>query len=128
MLLLYNLSLWLYAAGISIAALFGNRKARLWKDGRRNLREQLSALKKDEARVWFHCSSLGEFEQGRPVMEAWKRKFPRTKIILTFFSPSGFEVRKNYVGADHVFYLPLDTQKNANDFLDLVNPEKIFFV
>src|SRR5262245_56216657 len=83
MLLIYNLSLLFYEAGIFFAALFGNHKAKLWIEGRKNWRSRLSAaLGKEERRVWFHCSSLGEFEQGRPVMEGWKKKFPEIKIVL----------------------------------------------
>jgi 3-deoxy-D-manno-octulosonic-acid transferase len=88
------------------------------------------SLSKDRSNryVWFHAASLGEFEQGRPVMEALRKSHPEYKIILTFFSPSGYEVRKNYNGADIVCYLPLDTPRNAKRFVDLVNPEKIIFI
>ena len=78
--------------------------------------------------IWFHCASLGEFEQGRPLMEAMKKKDPSVRILLTFFSPSGYEIRKNYSGADHVFYLPLDTPANAKKFIEIVKPSKVFFV
>jgi 3-deoxy-D-manno-octulosonic-acid transferase len=78
--------------------------------------------------VWFHCASLGEFEQGRPVIEAFKEAYPNYKVMLTFFSPSGYEVRKNYSGADFIFYLPLDSLKNANLFLDIVKPKLAVFV
>ncbi len=78
--------------------------------------------------VWFHCASLGEFEQGRPVMEAFREAFPKYKILLTFFSPSGYEVRKNYAGADYIFYLPLDSQRNAEMFIKIVQPELAVFV
>lgn len=84
-------------------------------------------MKPDEKRVWFHCSSLGEFEQGRPVMEKLKARNPELKIVLTFFSPSGYEIRKDYAGADYVFYMPADTKVNAADFISLVNPQKVFF-
>ena len=76
----------------------------------------------------MHCASLGEFEQGRPIIEAIKLKYPTTQIILTFFSPSGYEVQKNYTGADWVFYLPMDNASNASKFLDIVNPSMILFV
>jgi len=78
--------------------------------------------------AWFHCASLGEFEQGRPVIEALKRKYPDYKILLTFFSPSGYEVRKNYEGADYIYYLPLDTKSNAQDFVEIVKPDIAYFV
>ena len=78
--------------------------------------------------AWFHCASLGEFEQGRPVMEKLKSKNSNIKILLTFFSPSGYEIRKNYAGADHVMYLPVDFSSNAKKFLDIVKPAKIIFI
>ena len=84
-------------------------------------------LKPGEKRIWFHCSSLGEFEQGRPVMEKLKAVHPEIKIVLTFFSPSGYEVRKNYSGADYIFYLPADTSGNAKAFIELVHPWKVIF-
>ncbi len=106
--------------------------------GRKNsfekLRSQLSVLRPDGYRspgsklIWFHCASLGEFEQGRPLMEKLKSMHPEVKIFLTFFSPSGYEIRKNYTGADLVVYLPMDTPSNAKKFLELVRPDKAFFV
>lgn len=87
-----------------------------------------SSLVPGEKRVWFHCASLGEFEQGRTLMEKLKLKRKEIKIVLTFFSPSGYEVRKNYTGADYVFYLPLDTKANAEKFISMIAPEKVFFV
>ena len=78
--------------------------------------------------VWFHAASLGEFEQGRSVIEQLKKENPRAKVLLTFFSPSGYEVRKNYAGADIVSYLPLDTPGNARDFVNLVKPSKAIFI
>ena len=82
----------------------------------------------DSRIIWFHCSSLGEFEQGRPVMEKIREILPDRKILLTFYSPSGYEIRKNYSGADYIFYLPLDTKKNAEKFLDFIRPEVALFV
>ena len=79
-------------------------------------------------RVWMHCASLGEFEQGRPVIEAIREQYPDTSIIITFFSSSGFEVRKNYDGANHVFYLPADSASNAQRFLDIVRPTLVLWV
>ncbi len=101
----------------------------MWVQGRKNWKNRLSEKIDKKARyIWFHCASLGEFEQGRPVIEEIKMQFPEYKILLTFFSPSGYEVRKTYELADIVTYLPADTQKNATYFLRLVQPEKVFFV
>jgi len=135
MLALYNLFIFFYGLGIRLAALFGNQKAKQWIEGRRsifsktesalsNLKPQTSNLKL----IWFHCSSLGEFEQGRPVIEKLKIKNEKLKIVLTFFSPSGYEVRKNYAGADLVCYLPMDSRKNAGRFVELINPSAAYFV
>ena len=116
---------------MKLHALF-NQKTRLAVRGReewrKRLQEKINALPAGGKRVWFHASSLGEFEQGRPVMESLKKSHPDVKIILTFFSPSGYEVRKNYDGADIVCYLPIDTPANAKKFIDLVNPCMVFFV
>ncbi len=112
-----------------MATLF-NHKARLWVRGRKNLFLELETKIKSSEQpiVWFHCASLGEFEQGRPLMEAFKKQYPHFRILLTFFSPSGYEVRKNYSGADIISYLPLDTKSNADRFITLVNPSIVFFV
>ncbi|HEX6846681.1 MAG TPA: glycosyltransferase N-terminal domain-containing protein [Chitinophagaceae bacterium] len=128
-LFFYNIFLALYRAGIGIASLW-NTKAKLWVEGRKNGLEKIThSLKKtDSPIVWVHCSSLGEFEQGRPVIEKISSKYPDSKILLTFFSPSGYEIRKDYKGADWVHYLPLDSKTNAKQFLDLVNPSLVFFV
>lgn len=124
----YQIFISIYTAALRIAALF-NPKARLWVTGRKNL---LSRIKGEvvttDPLVWFHCASLGEFEQGRPVMEAIKKEYPGVKIILTFFSPSGYEVRKNYHGADWVYYLPPDTIYNARQLVRHLNPVLVFFV
>ncbi|MBI9068045.1 MAG: 3-deoxy-D-manno-octulosonic acid transferase [Salinivirgaceae bacterium] len=128
MLFLYNLGIRLYVFAIRIASLF-NSKAKLWIDGRKNSFENLKSDFQDNPKVlWFHVSSLGEFEQGRPVIEAVKKKYPDYKILLTFFSPSGYEIRKNYSGADFIYYLPVDTKQNAKQFLEIVNPTIAFFV
>ncbi|MCY1720669.1 3-deoxy-D-manno-octulosonic acid transferase [Prolixibacteraceae bacterium Z1-6] len=128
MVLLYNLGIFLYSCAIRIAALF-NEKAKLMIAGRKNWQAQLQLKIDSNARyLWFHCASLGEFEQGRPVIEETKNQFPGYKIILTFFSPSGYEIRKNYEGADVVCYLPMDTKQHARTFLNIVKPEKVFFV
>lgn len=113
------------------AAAWVHPKARAFRDGRREQSEQLREsfpLPDSSIIAWFHCASLGEFEQGRPVMEALRRERPSVKILLTFFSPSGYEVRKNYAGADFVFYLPWDTRKNADWFVARVRPSIALFV
>ncbi|MDX8337639.1 glycosyltransferase N-terminal domain-containing protein [Draconibacterium sp. IB214405] len=128
MSLLYNLGILFYGLFIRVAALF-NEKAKLFVAGRKNWKQKLeSAVDKNASYIWLHCASLGEFEQGRPVLEEIKKRHPKYKLILTFFSPSGYEIRKNYEGADIVAYLPMDTKKNAKDFIKLVQPEKVFFV
>lgn len=126
---LYRLGVGAYAIAVRIAALF-NGKAKLFTEGRKDLLVHIStALAGDtRRRIWMHCASLGEFEQGRPVLEALRYKYPGHCIVLTFFSPSGYEVRKNYDGADHVFYLPIDTPANATAFLDIVQPSLCLFV
>ena len=128
MLLFYKTGIFFYSFLIRMASAF-NTKARQFVKGRKNWKEILSEKVDRNARyVWFHCASLGEFEQGRPVMEEIKNRFPEYKIIITFFSPSGYEIRKNYNLADIVVYLPVDTKKNAQAFVEIVNPEKVFFV
>ena len=128
MSLLYNLGILFYGFLIRVAALF-NEKAKLFVAGRKNWKKKLgSAIDKNASYIWVHCASLGEFEQGRPVLEEIKKQFPKYKIVLTFFSPSGYEIRKNYKGADIVAYLPMDTKNNAQEFIRLVSPQKVFFV
>jgi 3-deoxy-D-manno-octulosonic-acid transferase len=106
-----------------------NRKAKLWINGRKGWYQELSSAFEPGDRVtWFHCASLGEFEQGRPVIEASHERFQGSKILLTFFSPSGYEKRKNYEGADHVMYLPLDTRKNARRMLESLDLERAIFI
>ena len=124
MRLLYNIAIALYTIGISLAAFF-NPKARLWVTGRKNIFKKIEQALKGNTRpiIWVHCASLGEFEQGRPVIEAIKEQHPDTRIFLTFFSPSGFEIRKDYPGADYIFYLPADTLFNARRFIKLVRPK-----
>jgi len=119
----------LYQAGIGIASLW-NAKARLWINGRKDIFNRLNSEPgtNDSELIWFHCSSLGEFEQGRPVLENLKKQIPNSKFLLTFFSPSGFEIRKDYKGADWVFYLPLDSRKNSKQFFDAVQPSLVVFV
>jgi 3-deoxy-D-manno-octulosonic-acid transferase len=126
---LYNLAIHIYYNTIRVAAFTGNTRAKLWLAGRKNLfakiEKQVNSNKKS---IWIHCASLGEFEQGRPLIEKLKEKYPQKKIILTFFSPSGYEIRKNYDKADHVFYLPPDTKNNAEKFIELINPELVIFI
>ena len=109
MRLIYDLGLVIYGMSIRIASIF-NDKARLWLKGRKNLFANiLKQVNPQEKIAWFHCASLGEFEQGHPVIEAFRKQNPEYKILLTFFSPSGYEIRKNYDGADYIFYLPMDS-------------------
>ena len=125
---LYNISIRFYILAIRIASLF-RPKAKLWIKGRKSIFQKLKAATENENNiVLFHCASLGEFEQGRPIMEGYKHKYPTHKILLTFFSPSGFEIQKNYNGADWVFYLPADTPSNAKQFIEIVKPIKAIFV
>jgi 3-deoxy-D-manno-octulosonic-acid transferase len=124
----YNLGIRFYYCAILISSLW-NTKARRWINGRRNWRQNEVFTQQDlKGCYWFHCASLGEFEQGRPLIEALRKQNPTKKIVLTFFSPSGYEIRKNYEGADIILYLPLDTPKNALDFIQLIQPEKAFFI
>lgn len=124
---MYSLAICFYMLCVRIAALF-NEKARLMTAGQRNTWRVLDRLGGKERYVWFHAASLGEFEQGRPLMERLRREHPEKKILLTFFSPSGYEVRKNYGGADVVCYLPFDTPRNARRFVRMARPEAVFFI
>lgn len=126
---LYSLGLSLYALLLRLVAPFVP-KAAAWVAGREGLLPRIEqALAADAApRVWVHCASLGEFEQGRPLIEGLRRQYPGHKIVLTFFSPSGYEVRKSWPGADYVFYLPLDTAGNTHEFVRLVQPRLAIFV
>lgn len=127
--LLYNLLIQTYGLALRLASLF-NKKAKQFLSGRKDLFDKLSTEFQDNQApvAWFHCASLGEFEQGRPVIEALKEEMPEYKILLTFFSPSGYEIRKDYQGADFVYYLPLDTWQNARRFIGIINPAVAFFV
>ena len=121
----------LYRAGITIASTW-SPKARKWLMGRKNILEKIQgdidAHSKTSKFIWVHCSSLGEFEQGRPIIERIKSQYKSHRIFLSFFSPSGYEIRKDYPGVDHVSYLPMDSRKNAEKFLDLINPHLVIFV
>ncbi len=125
----YDIFCKLYPAGIKIASLF-NPKAKLWVKGRRNIFQNLQNTVGDNQQplLWMHCASLGEFEMGRPVLEAFKVQYPNYKILLTFFSPSGYEIRKNYNGADYIFYLPSDSKENAARFVEICKPTLAIFV
>jgi 3-deoxy-D-manno-octulosonic-acid transferase len=126
--LFYTIGIAGYGLLIRFAALFVP-KAKLWVDGRKNWQQRLAlALGTSENWIWMHCASLGEFEQGRSLIEAIKSDYPKAKLLLTFYSPSGYEIRKNYAIADHVCYLPLDLPRNARTFLDIVQPKLIIHV
>ncbi|KOP38564.1 3-deoxy-D-manno-octulosonic acid transferase [Flavobacterium sp. WLB] len=128
MLFLYNLAVSLAAFFLKIVALF-SPKIKLFVEGRKNVFSFLEEkIKPEDKTIWFHAASLGEYEQGLPVIEKIKEKYPSHKIIVTFFSPSGYEVRKNNTVADVTIYLPLDTKSNAKRFLKLVHPEFAFFI
>ena len=125
---IYNISIWIYVIALNLAALF-NSKARLAIKGRNKIFRQLKIEIADSKNiVWFHCASLGEFEQGRTIIEEYKLKHPTHKILITFFSSSGFEIRKKTPLADWVFYLPIDTKSNATKFINIVNPIKVVFI
>jgi len=142
-ILFYHIFLRLYKIGIRLIAPW-NRKAKLWLEGRKGLFERIGAemngaggkagrkgetgLAGNGPVIWMHCSSLGEFEQGRPVLEGLRRESPGCRIVLSFFSPSGYETKKDYKGADHIFYLPLDSPKNARQFVNLVKPDLVLWV
>lgn len=131
-LLIYNFAIRLYGVTARFLAFF-QPKAKKWVTGRRdffqNLERELKTKNLDnQPFIWFHCASLGEFEQGRPLIERIKKEYPEERILLTFFSPSGYDIRKNYAFADVVCYLPLDTKSNAKHFLDLIEPTMVFWV
>lgn len=134
--ILYNIGIRAYVLGIKLAAACGHRKARQMEEGRKDwaarLQEQIDALKSRLGHhprfIWFHAASLGEFEQGRPLIEALRERYPDYQILQTFFSPSGYEVRKNYKGADVICYLPYDKVDECRKFLDITCPERAFFV
>ena len=126
--MIYNLTMYILELGIKLADLFSVRPAKMVK-GQREVFDLLkSKIDRNAQYIWFHAASLGEFEQGRPLIERIRKEYPQYKILQTFFSPSGYEVRKNYDGADIVCYLPIDTPANAKKFIELVNPCMVFFV
>lgn len=125
---MYNILIYLYAFGAHVASFF-SKKIRAMIEGHKQTKRILKANIRPEDRVvWFHAASLGEFEQGRPLMERLRKQHPEYKILLTFFSPSGYEVRKNYEGADVICYMPFDTPVNVNHFLKLAHPEIAVFI
>ena len=125
---MYNLIIYLYLIGVAIYSLFNKKVRKMWRGERAALGILREKMVADAQYVWFHAASLGEFEQGRPLMEQMRREHPEFKILLTFFSPSGYEVRKNYEGADIICYLPLDTPFNARRFLRTIRPVMAFFI
>lgn len=129
MRVLYTIFIRLYVAGIYLSSLLSAR-ARLWVNGRKNaiLSKPGGEVPSGSKTIWFHCASLGEFEQGRPVIERFRKENPTCKILLTFFSPSGYEIRKDYPGADYVGYLPQDTPVRVRQFLDTWQPALVIFV
>lgn len=128
MLFLYNLVVILASQLLKLTSLF-SPKMKLFLDGRKSVFKELAyKIQTTDKTIWFHAASLGEYEQGLPVMEAIKKQFPNHKIVVTFFSPSGYEVRKNNTIADVTIYLPLDTISNAKQFIELVHPEMAFFI
>ena len=126
--ILYSIAIRSYSGLVAVAALFGNKKAKLWWNGRKNQWKNLISVNKDDEWIWIHVSSLGEFEQGLPVIESLKANFPKYKILLTFFSPSGYEPRKNFQLADKVAYMPSDTRHNAKKLIKNFNIKAAFFV
>ena len=130
-MILYNLGIYLLHWGIGIAAIF-NKKAALFVNGRkesnRSLKNFSQNILPNSTVYWFHCASLGEFEQARPLMEAIRVTQPEIKFVISFFSPSGYEIQKNYALADLVFYLPAAIASNAAMVLDYIKPQKVFFI
>lgn len=128
MSLLYHLGIYLYTALLFVLSAFGHQKARLWITGRQHWRIRLQQKFKDvPSCVWFHCASLGEYELSVPLIESLKRNYPNKKILVTFFSPSGYEAKKHDPIAFHIDYLPIDSAKNARAFIELVKPETVLF-
>jgi len=125
----YTVFLQLYRLGALVISPFNN-KAKLWIKGRKNIFDTIEKklVNDHNPRIWIHCSSLGEFEQARPLIELLKKTYSNCSIVLTFFSPSGYEYRKNYAGVDHIFYLPFDSSQNAQKFLDVTHPRLVIFI
>jgi len=125
---MYNIIIYLYLIGVAIASFFNEKVRKMWRGERDAFRVLREKVDPTAHYVWVHAASLGEFEQGRPIIEQIRHDHPEYKILLTFFSPSGYEVRKNYAGADIICYLPLDTITNARRFLRIIRPEMAFFI
>lgn len=125
---MYQIAIHLYLAAVAVVALFNRKVRTMWRGERSTIALLRREVDPNRKYIWFHAASLGEFEQGRPLMERIRAEYPEYKILLTFFSPSGYEVRKNYEGADIVCYLPLDTPRNARRFLRAVKPVMAFFI
>ena len=125
---MYNIIILIYLTGVAIASLFNKKVKMMWQGEKKAIRTIREKMDPNARYVWFHAASLGEFEQGRPIIERFRKERPEFKILLTFFSPSGYEVRKNYEGADIICYLPLDTPHNARRFLRTIRPEMAFFI
>ena len=126
--MIYNLVIYMYLLGVAIYSRFNEKVRKMWRGEREAFKILREKVDPNAKYVWFHAASLGEFEQGRPLMEQLRKDHPEYKILLTFFSPSGYEVRKNYEGADIITYLPLDTITNARRFLRTVRPVMAFFI
>ena len=126
--MIYNLAMYILELGVKLAALFSDKPAKMVKGYREVFDLLQRKIDRNAQYIWFHAASLGEFEQGRPLIERIRKEYPQYKILQTFFSPSGYEVRKNYDGADIVCYLPIDIPSNVKKFVDLVNPCMVFFV
>ena len=125
---MYNIIIYLYLLGVAIASLFSKKVKKMWEGERKAIDILKEEVDPNAKYIWFHAASLGEFEQGRPLIESIRKDYPEYKILLTFFSPSGYEVRKDYEGADIICYLPLDTIRNARRFLRAVRPVMAFFI
>ena len=125
---MYNVIIYLYLLGVAVYSRFNEKVRKMWRGERDAFRILKEKVDPEAKYVWYHAASLGEFEQGRPLMEQLRKKHPEYKILLTFFSPSGYEVRKNYEGADIICYLPLDTITNARRFLRAIRPVMAFFI
>lgn len=126
--MIYNIVIYFVLWGIAIASLFNEKVRKMWRGEREAFKILKQKVDSNAKYIWFHAASLGEFEQGRPLMERIRKDYPQYKILLTFYSPSGYEVRKNYEGADIICYMPVDTRLNAIRFLRLVRPVMAFFI
>lgn len=125
---MYNIIMYIIQLGVAIGSIFNDKLRKMWQGEQDAVQTLRKKVDPDADYIWFHAASLGEFEQGRPLMEQIKKSYPQYKILLTFFSPSGYEVRKNYEGADIITYLPIDTVGNARQFLRTVRPVMAFFI